>query len=65
MTSVARLLALSAAPLGPLGAGVLLELFSPRQTIALLGVWFAVLAGFASSSRAMRRAPSLAELSNA
>ncbi|MGH3072536.1 MAG: MFS transporter [Gaiellaceae bacterium] len=63
VTSVARLLSFSAAPLGPLAAGLLLESYSPRQTVAVLGLWFAAIAAFASFSRPMRDAPSLSELS--
>ena len=62
VTSVARLLALGASPLGPLLAGVLLESFSARETVAFLGVWFGLLAAVATVSPSMRRAPSLAEL---
>jgi MFS family permease len=63
VTSVARLLAFSGAPVGPLLAGLLLESYSPRQTVALLGLWFGVLALWASLARPIRQAPSLAELS--
>lgn len=63
VTSVARLLALLGAPLGPLAAGVLLESTTARVTVALLGLWFAGLAVWGTLSPSIRQAPSLRELS--
>jgi MFS family permease len=63
VTSVARLLALAGAPLGPLVSGVLLDLTTARTTVALLGLWFVGLAVWGTLSPSIRQAPSLRELS--
>jgi MFS family permease len=62
VTSVTRSLALLAAPLGPLLAGLLLGSFSARETVAVFAGLFLVLALIATISPSMRAAPSLAEL---
>jgi hypothetical protein len=62
VNSVARTIALSGAPLGPLAAGVMLGAFSARTTVAVFGALLITLAILASLLRSIRDAPSLAEL---
>jgi MFS family permease len=62
VNSVARTIALSGAPLGPLAAGVMLGAFSARTTVAVFGALLVTLAILASLLRSIRDAPSLAEL---
>jgi MFS family permease len=62
VNGVARTIALSGLPLGPLAAGFLLDSVSERATIAVFVAMLAVLAVIASTNRAIRNAPSLAEL---
>jgi predicted MFS family arabinose efflux permease len=63
VASVARLVAFVGSPLGPLAAGLALEVSSPRATVALLTAWFVAIALAATLSRSVRNAPSLRELS--
>jgi MFS family permease len=58
VTSVARSLALLGLPFGPLVAGVLLESFSGRTTVALLAAWLLIVALLTTASRSIRAAPS-------
>ena len=51
-----------AAPLGPLGAGTLLEATSARATVAVATVWLLAVAAATSLSGSIRAAPSLAAL---
>jgi MFS family permease len=62
VNSVARTIAVSGAPLGPLTAGILLGLFSARTTVGVFTVMLVVLALFGSLSPSIRKAPSLDEL---
>lgn len=62
VNSVARFLANSAAPLGPLAAGALLEATSERATVAIFAALLATLALYATTSAAIRAAPSLDDL---
>jgi MFS family permease len=62
VNSVARTIALCAAPLGPLAAGLLLGSFSARTTAAVFVSFLFLLALAASASPSLRRAPSLSEL---
>lgn len=62
VNSVARTIALCGAPLGPLAAGVMLGVTSPRTTVAVFTTLLAVLAAFSSVSPSIRNAPSLDEL---
>jgi hypothetical protein len=51
-------------PLGPLAAGLLLESFSPRETIAAFTLVSAVLLAWGMASPSIRQAPSLDELAD-
>ncbi len=62
VNSVARSLALCAAPLGPLSAGFLLGAFSARTTIAAFAGFLFLLTLVASASPSIRHAPSLREV---
>jgi MFS family permease len=62
VSSVARNLAQIASPLGPLAAGLLLESFSPRVTMLVLGGIALALAVWTTASPSIRNAPSLSEL---
>ncbi len=62
VNSIARTIALSGAPLGPLAAGVMLASLSARSTVAVLAVLLLALALVASASPSIRAAPSLTEL---
>jgi len=62
VNSVARTIALCGAPLGPLTAGLLLGVTSPRTTVAVFTALLAALAAFSSVSPSIRNAPSLDEL---
>ena len=62
VNSVARTIALLGLPLGPLAAGLLLGSFSARTTVAIFASFLFVLCVFATLSRSIRNAPSLAEL---
>jgi MFS family permease len=62
VNSVARTIAVSGAPLGPLAAGFLLGAFSPRATIGVFAVMIVLLTTFATLSPSIRKAPSLDEL---
>jgi MFS family permease len=62
VNGVARTIALSGLPLGPLVAGFLLDSVSERTTVGVFVAMLAVLAVVASTNRAIRNAPSLAEL---
>ncbi len=55
------MISLLTAPLGPLTAGVLLDVASPRATIAVFAAVALVLAVWVALSPAMRGAPSLDE----
>ncbi len=57
VTSVARSLALLGLPLGPLVAGVLLQAFSGRATVAFLAVWLLGVAIVTTASPSIRAAP--------
>jgi hypothetical protein len=63
--SVRSMISLLIAPLGPLTAGVLLDVASPRATIAVFASVALVLAAWGTLSPAIRGAPSLDELSDA
>ena len=65
VNSVARLLAQVGAPLGPLVVGVLLGIFSTRETDLIITAWFAAIALWATLSPSIRAAPSLSELAEA
>jgi MFS family permease len=65
VNSVARLIAQVGAPLGPLVAGLLLGVFSARETCLFLTVWFALIALWATLSPSIRKAPKLTELAEA
>jgi len=60
--SVRRTIALAAAPLGPLVAGFLLGATSARETIAVFAAVTLALALWGTLSRAVKEAPSLAEV---
>jgi MFS family permease len=62
VNSVARTIALSGAPLGPLAAGLLLGSFSARTTVAIFAGAMLLLAVIGSVSPSIRNAPSLDEL---
>jgi len=62
VNSVARTIALCGAPLGPLGAGVLLSTVSSRATVAVFAAILLLLAAGATLAPSMRNAPDLAEL---
>ena len=62
VNSVARTIALCGAPLGPLGAGLLLSTVSGRTTVAVFAVILFGLAAGASLAPSIRNAPELAEL---
>jgi predicted permease len=64
VNSIARTIALTASPLGPLAAGVLLASMSARSTVAVLVGIIIALALVATVSAAIREAPSLAELAS-
>jgi hypothetical protein len=49
-------------PLGPVVAGLLLDFFSARATVAAFCIALLVFAVLASTDRAIRNAPSLSEL---
>jgi MFS family permease len=57
VTSVARSLALLGLPLGPLVAGLLLQAFSGRATVAFLAVWLLGVAIITTASPSIRAAP--------
>jgi hypothetical protein len=57
VTSVARSLALAGLPLGPLAAGLLLESFTARTTVALLAVWLLAVAVVTTAAPSIRAAP--------
>lgn len=60
-SNIARLLD----PLGPLLAGLLLSVTSPRLTVACFVAWSAVLLTWGIASSAIRNAPSVDELESA
>jgi MFS family permease len=60
--SVRSMISLLIAPLGPLAAGVMLGVSSPRATIGVFAVCALVLAVWGTLSSAIRNAPSLDEL---
>jgi predicted lipid-binding transport protein (Tim44 family) len=62
VNSVARTIALSGAPLGPLLAGLMLGSISPRATVAVFTAMLLVFAVLGTTNRAIRNAPSLSEL---
>jgi hypothetical protein len=62
VNGAARTIALSGLPLGPLLAGFLLDTVSARVTILVFGGILLVFAVLGSTNRAIRDAPSLAEL---
>ena len=62
VTSVARTFAQCASPLGPLLAGVLLGALSARETVGIFVGILAILAVVATTSSAIKTAPSLKEL---
>jgi MFS family permease len=62
VNGVARTIALSGLPLGPLAAGFLLDSVSARMTLSVFVAFLLVFALLASTNRAIRNAPSLAEL---
>jgi MFS family permease len=62
VNGVARTIALSGLPLGPLAAGFLLESVSARMTLLIFVAFLLVFALLGSTNRAIRNAPSLAEL---
>lgn len=55
VTSVSRLIAVGAIPLGSLAAGALLERLGPLGTVAVLAAWLLLVAAAASPS--VRHAP--------
>jgi predicted MFS family arabinose efflux permease len=65
VNSVARSLALVGLPLGPVAAGLLLDAFSARATVAVLLAMFLALAVATTASRTIRAAPSLDEVAGA
>jgi len=62
VNGVARTIALSGLPLGPLAAGLMLGSLSARATVTAFCIALFVFAVLASTNRAIRNAPSLAEL---
>lgn len=62
VNSVARMLAQVGAPLGPLACGLLLGVFTPRETNLILTAWFGLIALWATLSPSIRAAPDLREL---
>jgi MFS family permease len=60
--SVRSTLARAALPLGPLVAGALLTVASPRETVAIFAACAVVLAAWGTLSPAIRAAPALSEL---
>jgi len=62
VNGVARTIALSGLPLGPLAAGLLLASTSARATVAAFSAVLVVLAVIGTANRAIRNAPSLDEL---
>lgn len=62
VNSVARTIALCGAPLGPLGAGLLLSTVSGRTTVTVFAAVLLALALAATLSPSIRDAPSLDEL---
>jgi MFS family permease len=62
VNSVARTIALSGAPLGPLLAGLMLGSISPRATVAVFTGMLLVFAVLGTTNRAIRNAPSLSDL---
>jgi predicted MFS family arabinose efflux permease len=62
VNGVARTIALSGLPLGPLAAGFLLDSVSARMTLLIFVAFLLVFALLGSTNRAIRNAPSLAEL---
>lgn len=62
VNSVARTVALLGAPLGPLGAGLMLSTVSERTTVAVFAAILFVLAAGASLAPSIRNAPDLDEL---
>jgi MFS family permease len=62
VNGAARNISLLVAPLGPLAAGLLLSMVSPRWTIALFAAFGLTLAMWGTLSPSIRKAPSLAEL---
>jgi len=62
VSSVARNLAQLASPLGPLVAGLLLDSFSARATMLVLGGVALAVAIWTAASPSIRNAPSLSEL---
>lgn len=62
VSSVARNIALLAMPLGPLVTGFLLDSFSERTTMIVLGATAVVLAIVSTVAPSIRKPPSLAEL---
>jgi MFS family permease len=62
VNSVARTIALCGAPLGPLGAGLLLSTVSGRATVGVFAVILFALAAGASLAPPIRNAPDLGEL---
>jgi MFS family permease len=62
VNGAARTIALSGLPLGPLLAGLLLDTVSERTTILVFGGILLLFAVLGSTNRAIRNAPSLAEL---
>jgi MFS family permease len=59
VNGVARTIALSGLPLGPLSAGLLLDSVSARTTVAVYSALLLILALVATSNRAIRNAPRL------
>jgi len=62
VNSVARTIALSGAPLGPLLAGLMLASLCARVTVAVFAGILLALAVLGTTNRAIRNAPSLSEL---
>ncbi|HSX21391.1 MAG TPA: MFS transporter [Gaiellaceae bacterium] len=62
VNSVARTIALCGAPLGPLGAGILLSTVSGRTTVTVFAAVLLALALSATLSPSIRKAPDLDEL---
>ncbi|MDX6486209.1 MAG: hypothetical protein QOF43_1362 [Gaiellaceae bacterium] len=62
VNSVARTIALCGSPFGPLTAGILLSSISERATVAIFVALLLVLSVIASTSSAIRNAPSLDDL---
>jgi MFS family permease len=62
VNGVARTIALSGLPLGPLAAGLLLASISSAATVAVFSAFLVALAVLGTANRAIRDAPSLADL---